>query len=71
MKEQQEEEGAMSINDEDRDEEGNKTMEDESIDGEINIISVSRSASMYCVQKSRAKAKLINTLLSSDNFSDQ
>ena len=84
MKEQQEEEGVMSTNDEETDEEGNnihdndeeeneneETMEDESIDGENNSISVSRSTLRYRMQKLRAKAKLINTLLSINNFSDQ
>eukprot|EP00957_Ditylum_brightwellii_P066058 5010791-Ditylum_brightwellii.AAC.1 len=84
MKVQQEEEGVMSINDEYTDEEGNnihdkdeeenendETNEDESIDDENNSISVSRSTSMQHVQKSRAKANLIKTLLSIDDFSDQ
>eukprot|EP00957_Ditylum_brightwellii_P046588 3534438-Ditylum_brightwellii.AAC.1 len=84
MKEQQEEEGVMSINDEDAYEEGSnihdkdeekneneETMEDESIDDKNNSYSVSRSTSTYHIQKSSARAKLINTLLSIDNFSDQ
>eukprot|EP00957_Ditylum_brightwellii_P166073 12643978-Ditylum_brightwellii.AAC.1 len=84
MKEQQEEERVTSKNDEETDEEGNnnhdkdeeenendETMEDEIIDGENNSISVSRSTSTYRVQKSCAKAKLIYTLLSTNNFSDQ
>ena len=84
MKEQEEEEGVVSTIDEDTDKEENnthdkdekeneneETVEDEIIAGENNSISVSRSTSTYCVQKSQAKAKLINLLLSVDNFSDQ
>ena len=84
MKEQEQEEGVVStIGEDTREEENNiydkddeenendETMDDESIAGENNSISVSRSTSTYCVQKSQAKAKLINTFLSIDNFSDQ
>eukprot|EP00957_Ditylum_brightwellii_P149317 11371942-Ditylum_brightwellii.AAC.1 len=71
MKEQKEEEGVMSTNNEETDDKGynihdkdeeekenKETMEDESIDGRNNSISVSRSTSMYRSQKSHAKAKL-------------
>eukprot|EP00957_Ditylum_brightwellii_P008651 656533-Ditylum_brightwellii.AAC.1 len=84
MKEQQEEEWSMSTNDEETEKEGNnihakdkeeneneEIMEDESIDGKNNNISVSRSTPKHHMQKSYAKAKLINTLLSIDKFSDQ